>query len=59
MIQIKFCFDWLSGLGEYLAGTEDMYKSFGEFKFRVDSTTDYGVSCPLASENKCLMLWPF
>ena len=27
-----------------------MHESLDEFKFRQDSTTDYGVSCPWASE---------
>ena len=28
-----------------LAGNEDMHKSFDEFEFRPDLTTNYGVSC--------------
>ena len=33
-----------------LAGNEDMHKTSDEFEFRPDWTTDYGVSCPWASE---------
>ena len=33
-----------------LAGNEDMHNILDEFKFRPDLTTDYGVSCPWASE---------
>ena len=33
-----------------LTGNEDMHNILDEFKFRPDWTTDYGVSCPLASE---------
>ena len=33
-----------------LAGNEDMHESLDEFEFRQDPTTDYGVSCPWASE---------
>ena len=33
-----------------LAGNEDMHNILDEFKFRPDRTTDYGVSCPWASE---------
>ena len=33
-----------------LAGNEDMHNILDEFEFRPDQTTDYGVSCPLASE---------
>ena len=33
-----------------LAGNEDMHKISDEFEFRPDQTTDYGVSCPWASE---------
>ena len=33
-----------------LAGNEDMHNILDEFEFRPDLTTDYGVSCPLASE---------
>ena len=33
-----------------LAGNEDMQNILGEFEFRPDQTTYYGVSCPLASE---------
>ena len=29
-----------------LAGNEDMHKISDEFDFRLDWTTDYGVSCP-------------
>ena len=29
-----------------LAGNEDMHKISDEFEFRLDRTTDYGVSCP-------------
>ena len=28
-----------------------MHKSLDKIEFRPDSTTDYGVSCPWASEN--------
>ena len=34
-----------------LAGNEDMHNISGEFKFRPDRTTDYGVSCPLGLNN--------
>ena len=34
-----------------LIGNKDMHKSLDEFEFRSDPTTDYGVSCPLVSEN--------
>ena len=30
--------------------TTMMHKSLDQFEFRSDPTTDYGVSCPLASE---------
>ena len=33
-----------------LAGNDDMHESSEEFELRCDSTTDCGVSCPLASE---------
>ena len=33
-----------------LAGNWDNYKSLDEFKFRRNSTTNFGVSCPRASE---------
>ena len=33
-----------------LAGNEDMHNILDEFEFRLDQTTDYGVSCPWASE---------
>ena len=33
-----------------LADNEDMYNILEEFEFRPDLTTDYGVSCPWASE---------
>ena len=33
-----------------LAGNEDMHNIFDELAFRPDLTTDYGVSCPWASE---------
>ena len=33
-----------------LAGNEDMHNILDEFEFRPDVTTDYGVSCPWASE---------
>ena len=33
-----------------LAGIEDMHESLDEFEFQQDSTSDYGVSCPWASE---------
>ena len=33
-----------------LAGNEDMHNILDEFEFRPDATTDYGVSCPWASE---------
>ena len=33
-----------------LAGNEDMHNILDEFEFRPDLTTDYGVSCPWASE---------
>ena len=33
-----------------LAGNEDMHNILDEFEFRPDQTTDYGVSCPWASE---------
>ena len=38
-----------------------MYKSLGEFEFRSDPTTDYGVSCPyVSSKLMCtLFLWSF
>ena len=29
-----------------LAGNNDMHESLDEFEIRLDSTTDYGVSCP-------------
>ena len=34
-----------------LAGNEDRHNILDEFEFRPDLTTDYGVSCPWASEN--------
>ena len=33
-----------------LTGNEDMHNILDEFEFRPDQTTDYGVSCPWASE---------
>ena len=33
-----------------LAGNEDMHKISDEFEFRPDRTSDYGVSCLLASK---------
>ena len=33
-----------------LAGNEDMQNILDEFEFWLDLTTDYGVSCPWASE---------
>ena len=33
-----------------LAGNEDMHNALDEFEFRPQLTTDYGVSCPWASE---------
>ena len=33
-----------------LAGNEDMHKSLDEFKFRTDTTTNFRVICPCASE---------
>ena len=33
-----------------LAGNEDRHYILDEFEFRPDLTTDYGVSCPCASE---------
>ena len=33
-----------------LAGNEDMLNILNELEFRPDLTTDYGVSCPWASE---------
>ena len=33
-----------------VAGNEDMHNILDEFEFRPDLTTDYGVSCPWASE---------
>ena len=33
-----------------LAGNKDMHNIMNEFEFRPDRTTDYGVSCPLASK---------
>ena len=33
-----------------LAGNEDLHNILDEFEFRPDLTTDYGVSCPWASE---------
>ena len=33
-----------------LAGNNDMHESLDEFEIWPDSTTDYGVSCPLAYE---------
>ena len=33
-----------------LAGNEDMHESLDEFEFGQDPPTDYGVSCPWASE---------
>ena len=38
---------------QVLAGNEDIHKSLYEFEFRTDPTTDYGVSCPWASKNRC------
>ena len=32
-----------------LAGNEDIHKSLDEFEFGQDQKTDYGVSCPFAS----------
>ena len=44
-----------------LAGYEDNYKSLDGFKFRQNSTADFGVGCPWASEKKrdiiLLALW--
>ena len=34
-----------------LAGNEDMHNILDEFEFRPDLTSDFGVSCPWASEN--------
>ena len=36
--------------GPLVAGYEDNYKILDEFEFRRNSTTDFRVSCPLASE---------
>ena len=33
-----------------LTGNEDVHYILDEFEFRPDRTTDYGVSCPWASE---------
>ena len=33
-----------------LAGNDDMHKSLDEFKFRPDTTTNFRVICPCASE---------
>ena len=33
-----------------LTGNKDMHNILDEFEFRPDRTTDYGVSCPWASE---------
>ena len=33
-----------------LAGNKDMHNIMNEFEFRLDRTTDYGVSCPWASK---------
>ena len=33
-----------------LTGNEDMHNILDEFEFRPNRTTDYGVSCPWASE---------
>ena len=33
-----------------LAGNEDMHNILDEFEFPLDRTTNYGVSCPWASE---------
>ena len=33
-----------------LAGNDDMHESSKEFKIRLESTTDWGVSCILAYE---------
>ena len=38
-----------------LAGNEDMRESLDEFEFRQYPTTYYGVSCPWASENQCII----
>ena len=41
-----------------LAGNEDMHNILDEFEFRPDLTTDYGVSCPWASEKIPIdLLW--
>ena len=40
-------FDWILFI---LAGNYDIHKSLDEFEIRLNPTTDYGVSCPLASE---------
>ena len=37
-----FIFDWIL----ILAGNKDMHKSFNEFVFQLDLTTNYRVSCP-------------
>ena len=42
-ILMPFIFDWIFFI---LAGNEDMRKSYNEFEFRPDPTTDYGVSSP-------------
>ena len=41
------CFDRILFI---LAGNDDIHKSLDEFEIRPDPTTDYGVSCPWASE---------
>ena len=42
-----FIINWILVI---LADIEGMHLSLDEFEFRQDTTTDYGVSCPLASE---------
>ena len=37
------CFDWILLI---LAGNNDMHESLDEYEIWLDSTTDYGVSCP-------------
>ena len=51
----KWCLHLLSVVFDpilfILAGNEDMHKIWGEFEFRPDRTTDYGVSCPWGLNN--------
>ena len=42
------CFDRIISI---LAGNDDMHESLDEFEIWPDSTTDYGVSCPSASNS--------